>query len=55
MSDSKNAFELASEITTAAMGNTTNWINKPDAVTKFYRAIYKEILTCGGTSIEDLR
>ena len=54
MSVNKNHLELASEITIAALGGT-NWISNPDLVSKFYRAIYKEIATCESTPHQNIR
>lgn len=55
MSDRKDRFELAADITIAAMGKDTNFINTPDRIAFFYRTIYKEIATCEETPLVDLR
>lgn len=54
MSEHKNSCELAADITIAAMGVNSSLINRPEIVAKFYRAIYKEIVTCDCTPIQDL-
>ena len=53
MSDRKDRFELAAEITIAAM-SATNYISNPERIASFYRAIYKEIATCESTHFKDL-
>jgi len=53
MSD-KTSLDLAAEITIAALGNSTGWIKNPETIAKFYRTIYKEILTCKTTPVDDL-
>ena len=51
----KRTAEIAAEITIAALGTNTAATSYPDMVVKFYRAIYKEIATCEGVPLEDLR
>ncbi len=55
MSEHKNNFELAAEITIAAVSTNGDCINHPEVISDFYRAIYKEIATCEDTPLVDLR
>lgn len=55
MSVNKSSLELAAEITIAAMQTESGYIFKADKVSAFYETIFKQIMACAHTPLEDLR